>query len=213
MTMTPEAQEADAVNMSDLHEPTLLILIGSVRPGRVAKPVSEWVKHRADLDGRFIVDVADFNDFRLPFLDEPHHPKLRTYSHEHTRAWSAKVNAADAFIFVSPEYNHSYAPVLKNAIDFLFYEWRHKPVGIVSYGGISAGTRGVAALDPVINSVGLLKALTSVAIPDISKWIGDDGAFQSVRGLDDVLTMQLDELRKLASVLKPLRAEHAVLPQ
>lgn len=199
--------------MNDSDALALLILVGSVRPGRVAHPVTEWVKQRVELDGRFNVEVADFNEIRLPFVDEPHHPSLKQYTQQHTRAWSATVDAADAFIFISPEYNHSCAPVLKNAIDFLFYEWQHKPVGIVSYGGVSAGTRGVVALDPVISSVGLLKVSKSVAIPSIAKWIGADGKFESVAGLEDVLSLQLDELCELASVLQQLRPGKALSSQ
>ena len=128
----------------------LMIIVGSVRPGRVGLPVAEWVRETASRHQHFEVDFVDLKELALPFMDEPQHPAKRQYTHDHTKAWSERVDAADAFILVSPEYNHSYGPALKNALDYLAQEWKHKPVGVVSYGGVSGGTRGVAALDPVL---------------------------------------------------------------
>ena len=128
----------------------LMIIVGSVRPGRVGLPIAEWVRDRAVEHGGFDVDFVDLLELGLPFMDEPNHPRLRQYTKPHTIAWSERVNAADAFLFVTPEYNYSSSPALKNAIDFLNQEWWRKPVGFVSYGGVSSGTRGVVALLPVL---------------------------------------------------------------
>jgi NAD(P)H-dependent FMN reductase len=87
--------------------------------------------------------VADLAAINLPMADEPNHPRLRQYVHQHTRDWSALIDCADAVVFVTPEYNHGYPATVKNAIDFLYHRWAEKPVGFVSYGGISAGTRSV----------------------------------------------------------------------
>src|SRR5690348_13390945 len=121
--------------------PTLAIVIASTRPGRVGLPVARWFEDRARRHGRFDVVVEDLAERALPFLDEPRHPRLRQYEYAHTRAWSEAVDAADAFAFVTPEYNHGLNAPLKNAIDFLHHEWTYKPVGIVSYGGVSGGLR------------------------------------------------------------------------
>ncbi len=83
-------------------------------------------------------------------MDEPHHPKLARYAHEHTRAWSAVVDRADAVVLVFPEYNHSFPATVKNALDYLHREWADKAVGLVSYGGASSGLRAAAALKPVL---------------------------------------------------------------
>src|SRR5690242_19682950 len=119
--------------------PTLSVLITSTRPGRVGLPVARWFIARAEAHGGFTVRVDDLAEIRLPFLDEPRHPRLRQYEHQHTRDWSARVDAADAFAIVTPEYNSGLPATLKNALDFLNQEWRYKPVGFVSYGGVSAG--------------------------------------------------------------------------
>src|SRR3954464_13099564 len=121
--------------------PTLQIIIASTRPGRVGLPVADWFVARAGAHGGFSLDVADLAVIDLPMMDEPNHPRLQRYEHQHTKDWSARVGAADAFVMITPEYNHSYNAPLKNAIDFLHKEWEYKPVGFVSYGGIAAGTR------------------------------------------------------------------------
>src|SRR5947209_7654159 len=124
-----------------MSKPKLEIIIASTRPGRVGLPVAQWFYQRAVAHGGFEVELVDLAEINLPFMDEPKHPRLRQYVHQHTRDWSAKVDSADAFVFVTPEYNFSFNAVLKNALDYLHWEWQYKPAGFVSYGGVSAGTR------------------------------------------------------------------------
>lgn len=182
----------------------LMIIVGSVRPGRVGLPVAEWVRGIAQADDRFEVDFVDLAELALPFLDEPAHPGSRQYTKPHTLAWSARVEAAEAVILVSPEYNHSYSPALKNAIDFLYHEWTHKPVATVSYGGVSGGSRAIAALDPVLTTVGLVKVGSSVEINGIGKRVVD-GVFESDEKITAILHRALGELHRLGEALAPLR--------
>jgi NAD(P)H-dependent FMN reductase len=112
--------------------PKLHVILASTRPGRAGEPIAEWFVARAKAHGAFEVELVDLAEVDLPFMDEPNHPRLRRYTHEHTKAWSARVDAADAFVFVTPEYNYGFTAPLKNAIDFLHFEWQHKPVGFVS---------------------------------------------------------------------------------
>lgn len=181
-----------------------MIIVGSVRPGRAGLPVAEWVKRAAEEHAGFAVDFVDLAELALPFMDEPNHPSKREYTQPHTLAWSERVDAADAFIFVTPEYNHSYSPVLKNAIDFLSQEWWRKPVGFVSYGGVSAGSRGVASIEPVLTTVGLVKTGANVEIPFIGTRLAD-GAFQPNEKESAILGKVLAELDTLAEALKPTR--------
>lgn len=122
--------------MSD--RPRLGVILASTRPGRVGLPVAQWVQARAALHGGFDVQLLDLAEINLPFMDEPNHPRLGRYEHQHTKRWSATVDAMDAFAVVMPEYNYGFSAPLKNAIDFLHSEWHYKPVGLVSYGGVSA---------------------------------------------------------------------------
>jgi len=181
-----------------------MIIVGSVRPGRAGLPVSRWVERVAAQHPDFEVDFVDLAELALPFMDEPNHPAKRAYTKPHTFAWSERVDAADAFVFVAPEYNHSYAPALANAIDFLSQEWWRKPVGFVSYGGVSAGSRGVASIEPVLTTVGLVKAGSNVEIPFIGTRVVDD-AFEPNEKESAILSKLLDELSTLAGALVPLR--------
>src|ERR1700722_1138798 len=117
--------------------PKLMIVIASTRPGRVGLPVGEWFHGRAREHAGFDVAMVDLAELELPLLDEASHPRLRQYTKQHTREWSAMVDDADAFVFVTSEYNHGYPAALKNAIDYLHHEWQYKPVGFVSYGGVA----------------------------------------------------------------------------
>jgi NAD(P)H-dependent FMN reductase len=130
--------------------PKLGIVIASTRPGRVGLPVAEWISGIAREHAGFDVQVIDLAELDLPFMDEPKHPRLHQYEHEHTIRWSETVDEIDAFLFVMPEYNFGFTAPLKNAIDYLHHEWAYKPVGLVTYGGVSAGTRAAQMIKQVV---------------------------------------------------------------
>jgi len=182
----------------------LMIIVGSVRPGRIGLPIANWAREHAEADGGFEIDFVDLAELGLPFMDEPKHPRLQEYTQPHTIAWSERVAAADAFLFVTPEYNHSYSPALKNAIDYLNVEWWRKPLGFVSYGGVSAGTRGVVALTTVTSGLGLVKIGANVELNFAGQHIVD-GVFQAGDKENAILDKGLRELIELSEVLKPSR--------
>lgn len=182
---------------------TLSIVIGSTRPGRVGLPVATWFHEVASAHGAFEVELVDLAEVGLPFLDEPKHPRLGDYVHQHTRDWSATVERSDAFVFVTPEYNHGYSPSLKNAIDFLFTEWQHKPVGFVSYGGVAGGTRGVQSLKPVVTSLKMFPLFEAVVIPMVQQLIDEDGLVLATEAMVAAATVMLDELLATSERLRP----------
>ena len=184
--------------------PSLMIVVGSVRPGRIGLPIARWVEARAVEHGGFDIDFVDLHDLNLPLMDEPSHPRLRQYTQQHTIDWSARVDAADAIIFVTPEYNHSYSPALKNAIDYLSQEWWRKPVGMVSYGGVSAGTRAVTALEPVLAVLGMVRAGAEVELPFASRQL-TGGEFVAGEKETAILGHLLTELETLSTALKALQ--------
>ena len=185
--------------------PRLLIVIASTRPGRVGLPVGRWFQAQAAKHGGFEVEVADLAEMRLPFMDEPQHPRLHRYTHQHTKDWSARVAAADAFAFVMPEYNYGYTAPLKNALDYLFQEWNHKPVGLVSYGGVAAGNRAQQLLKPVLSALRLVPAGESVMIPFVARHLTEGGDFQPEEAFEATAAAMLDELLRLHAALAPLR--------
>src|SRR5829696_2856377 len=101
------------------------VIIASTRPGRKGPAVAAWIIERARAHTEMNVEVFDLAEINLPFLDEPEHPRLQKYQHEHTKNWSAKIDSGDAYIIVTPEYNFGYPATIKNALDFLYNEWTY----------------------------------------------------------------------------------------
>src|ERR1700746_1135632 len=130
----------------------IAIIIGSTRPGRNGEAVAKWVYEVAQKRSDAEFELVDIKDFNLPLLDEPVPPSLGQYSKPHTKTWAAKIGSFDAYVFVTPEYNHGVSGALKNAIDFLFAEWNNKAAGFVSYGG-AGGVRAVEQLRLVLAEV------------------------------------------------------------
>src|SRR5579864_4168441 len=121
------------------------IIVGSTRPGRKAEIIASWIRDIAEArrDARF--EIVDIQEFDLPMYDEPLPPFMGNYIHAHTKAWAAKIDSLDAFVFVAPEYNHGPSGALKNAIDFLYREWNNKAAAFVGYGG-GGGSRAIEQL-------------------------------------------------------------------
>jgi NAD(P)H-dependent FMN reductase len=189
--------------------PTLTVVIGSTRPGRAGLPIAEWFTDRARSHGGFDVEVADLAEINLPMFDEPNHPRLRQYAHQHTKDWSAVVDRADAVVFVTPEYNYGYPASVKNAIDYLHEEWRDKPVGFVSYGGIAAGTRAVQQLKQVVTTLRMVPVVESVNIPFHAQFIDENGEVQANEVMEQAAGAMLDELLRVEGALAPLRQQSA----
>ncbi len=189
-----------------MSRPTLQIIIASTRPGRVGPAVADWFAAVAVEHGAFDVEVVDLAEVNLPMLDEPRHPRLGDYEHQHTKDWSATISRGDAFVFVLPEYNYSYNAALKNAIDYLHNEWHHKPVGFVSYGGIAAGTRAVQALKQVVTTLRMVPVFESVNIPFVTQFLNGDKVFVPNEVLGAAAVAMLDELARWTAVLSGMRA-------
>jgi NAD(P)H-dependent FMN reductase len=201
MALTEHEQEVATVV-----QPVLRIIIGSTRPGRVGPAVAEWIAQRAREHGGFDVQVTDLAEINLPMFDEPNHPRLQRYVHQHTKDWSALVAGSDAFIFVTPEYNYGFNAALKNAIDYLHNEWGNKAAGIVSYGGVAAGTRATQMLKQVLSAVRVAPVMDAVNIPFVRDLLDSDGRFKPTELLEASATAMLDELLRWTEALRPLRA-------
>jgi NAD(P)H-dependent FMN reductase len=189
--------------------PTLHVIIASTRPGRIGLPVARWFTDWAVKHGGFEVNVVDLAEWNLPLMDEPNHPRLRRYEHQHTKEWSNTIDAADAFVIVMPEYNHGFTAPLKNALDYLHGEWAYKPVGLVSYGGVSGGLRAAQMVKPVLTALKMTPMLEGVPIPFAIRLLNDDGEIQADEALENTATVMLDELLRLTEALAPLRATGA----
>ena len=184
----------------------LLVIVASTRPGRLGPAVADWFVQTIGLEAArqgITVDVADLADMGLPLLDEPEHPSAGTYVHEHTRAWSRRVAPADAFVVVTPEYNYGMPAALKNALDFLCEEWAWKPVGFVSYGNTSAGTRSVQMTKQVVTTLRMMPIGATVALR-IADNTCNGQVLESAR-LEEAAHGVLLELSRVARATRSLR--------
>jgi len=189
--------------------PTLQIIVASSRNGRSGHLVAAWFERIARDHGAFDVEVIDLKEVDLPMMDEPNHPRLRQYQYEHTKAWSATVQRADAYVFVTPEYNYGPPPALVNALDYVVHEWAYKPAGFVSYGGVSGGTRGAQMTKQIVTALKMMPMLESVALPFFAQSIKPDVGFQPPDTQRDAARLMLDELLRWSNALKVLRAPKA----
>ena len=130
----------------------IAIIIGSTRPGRKGEAVAKWAYEIAQRRSDAEFELVDIKDFKLPLLDESMSATMGQYTQHHTKTWSAKIASFDAYVFVTPEYNHATSGALKNAIDFLYSEWVNKAAGFIGYGGAS-GTRAVENLRLVMGEL------------------------------------------------------------
>lgn len=152
----------------------LKIITASVRPGRKGPIITKWIAERATQHGSFNVEILDLKEINLPLMDEPNHPLLKKYEHEHTKSWAAKIDEADAFIFVTAEYDYNYPAALRNALEYLSHEWNYKAAGIVSYGGVSAGTRASNSLRSDLSVFQVVPIGQQVNIPFFTQFIKDE---------------------------------------
>ena len=202
----PARSPADREGVLSPAMPKLHVVITSTRAGREGMPVGTWFFDHARAHGGFDPTLIDLKEVNLPLFDEPKHPRLRQYANEHTKAWSAQVNVADAFVFVIPEYNYGMPPSLLNALDFLSVEWAYKAVGFVSYGGMSGGIRSVQMAKLVITSLKMMPIPEAVAIPFFAKSIDAQGVVQGGEALAKSATTMLDELLKWDRALRTIRS-------
>lgn len=193
-------------------KPKLHVVIASTRPGRVGPSVARWFDDFARQHGQFEVRLVDLADFKLPIYDEPQHPAMQQYKHAHTKAWSANVAEADAFVFVTPEYNFNPTPSFVNALNYVYREWNYKACGFVSYGGVSGGLRAVQSAKLLVTTLKMMPMVEGVALPMVGQMLDEQGAFVSNQLVDHSAQQMLNELFKWTGALASLRPPRAPEP-
>lgn len=184
----------------------LNVIIVSTRPGRIGKPIGDWFfeyakQNPSGFDEVVLTDLAELN---LPLFDEPNHPRMQQYEHDHTKKWSSIVNESDAFVFVLPEYNFTAPPSYFNALDYLVLEWAYKPAGFVSYGGISGGLRATQSAKPILTTLKVMPMIEQVTMPMVFQHL-NDGKLTPTKPMIESADAMLPELARWAGALKTLR--------
>src|SRR5687768_14387896 len=183
----------------------LHIIICSTRPGRVGPPIAKWFHELAVQQEKIDAELLVLADFHLPVYDEPEHPVRQNYPHDHTKKWAASVNAADDYVFVTPEYNFGPPPSLLNALNYVYKEWNYKPAGIVSYGGVSGGMRSALVEKLTLTTLKMMPMMEAVAIQNVSSLFDDSQNFMPSEQHRNSGISLLNELHKWAEALKTMR--------
>ncbi|GGB82486.1 NADPH-dependent FMN reductase [Dyadobacter sediminis] len=183
----------------------LKVISSTVRPGRKGPLVAAWILEVARQHGSFEVELLDLGQLDLPMMNEPNHPAMRKYEHEHTKKWSATIDEADAFIFVTAEYNFNYPAPLRNALEYLVQEWHFKAAGIVSYGGVSAGTRAANSLKGDLATLKMVPLTEAVNFPFFINNINEQGEFVANETSVKAAKTMLDGIARWTKGLQGIR--------
>jgi NAD(P)H-dependent FMN reductase len=183
----------------------LKIISSTVRPGRKGPVVAAWIEEKAKQNGNFNVEVLDLGEINLPMMNESQHPIMKKYEHEHTKNWSAKIEEADVFIFVTAEYDYNYPAPLRNAIEYLYSEWAYKAAGIVSYGGVSAGTRAANSLKADLATMSIVPISQAVNFPMFTQFLNDKNEFVPNETSHKAAETMLHELIRWTKGLKVVK--------
>jgi NAD(P)H-dependent FMN reductase len=183
------------------------IIVGSTRPGRKADTVARWVHAIAARRGDAAFELVDIADYGLPLLDEALPPAMGQYAQPHTKAWAARIASFDAFVFVTPEYNHSMSGALKNAIDYLFREWNDKAGGFVGYGSVG-GARAVEQLRLVMGELKVADVRAQVALSLFTDF-ENFTTFRPIAAQEAAVGAMLDDLIPWARALQAMRLENS----
>lgn len=157
------------------------VIVGSTRQGRFSEKPAQWIFEEAKKLEGVEAELLDLRDYPLPFFDEPTSPAIvkdGAYPNDVAKKWAAKIREADAFIIITPEYNHGTSGVLKNALDYVYAEWNNKPVGFVAYGGVG-GARAVEQLRGVAIELQMAPIRNAVHIPQHWNLLDENGGLKT----------------------------------
>jgi len=196
----------------------LQVIVGSTRPSRAADKVVPWVTRRAALHEAFETEVIDLRDWPLPMFGEHMgsigDPRDPSYSDPAVRQWNQKIAEADAYLVITPEYNHSVPGELKNAIDSVFvsFAFRNKPMAMVGYsGGIGGAIRAIEHLNQIAVEVEVAPLRSTVVLPFVDKAFTEDGE-PADPATEVSLQILLEDLAWWATALRNAREAGELLP-
>jgi NAD(P)H-dependent FMN reductase len=171
------------------HKMKLAVIVSSTRDGRFGPTVANWFTKQANQHESLETTVIDLVETPLPAMMSDT-PAARAQLEKVT----PRLTAADAFVVVTPEYNHSYPASLKNAIDWHFTQWQAKPVGFVSYGGMSGGLRAVEHLRQVFAELHAVTVRDTVSFHGAHALFDEDGEPKEPVGCNAAARTMLDQL-------------------
>lgn len=184
-------------------KPKIQIILGSVRQGRNGEKVASWLMRALKDNQSAELELVDLKDFNLPIFDDAVSPSYREGEHENpvVKKWLDKMSEADGYIIATAEYNHSVPGALKNAIDFIFKEWKDKAVGFVGYGGSSGGSRAIEHLRQITAEINMHGIREQLLIPMVWAAFDDQGELLD-KNATSLANAIVDKISTLAVKLK-----------
>ncbi|MDE2001516.1 MAG: NAD(P)H-dependent oxidoreductase [Patescibacteria group bacterium] len=184
---------------------TIHVIIGSTREKRFSEKPARWIFEELRKLPGVTAELVDLRDYPLPFFNDPMSPGMAKGAHPDPQAavWAKKVAEADGYVVVAPEYNYGYPAVLKNAFDYVFYEWANKSIGFVSYGTVG-GARAIDQLRQVAIGLQMMPIRLSVNIPSFWTLVDKEGNFDG-SSLQETAKKFLEQLVWSAEALKAAR--------
>ena len=152
----------------------IAVIYGSSRPSKAGETVATWFEGQVEAPDGVEIELVDLAEVNLPMINEPMPPMMGQYEAQSTKDWAEQVSGYDAFVFVVAEYNRSFTPILKNALDTLYAEWNDKPAAMLSYSS-GPSSNAVPALMPVMEALKIEAIEPSVHVSKIFEAVDDDG--------------------------------------
>jgi NAD(P)H-dependent FMN reductase len=183
------------------------VILGSTRPQRQSEKIGRWVLEQTSRDSALELELIDLKDWPLPFYQEESGlTSLKgELSIDLAKKWQEKVKEADGYIIVTPEYNHGYSAILKNALDYAYYEWNNKPIAFVSYGGSAGGSRAVEQLRQVAIELQMAPIRDAIHIPAIWASFDEEGKLKDIEMYNEKLDGLIKQLLWWTKALKAAR--------
>lgn len=182
------------------------VILGSTREGRFGEKPANWIfKKLQEIEG-VEAELIDLRDYPLPFFSEPKSPNASggVYINKDGEKWAKKIGEADGYVMVTPEYNHAYSAVLKNALDWVYKQWNKKPVGFISYGN-AGGARAIEQLRLVVNELDMVPIKGAIHLPADVYLSAKEGKIDAFEPLNERAKVFIDQLIWWANVLNEAR--------
>lgn len=192
-----------------MQKPKIHVILSSIRDGRAGENVSKWLMKELGKNQDADFELVDLKDYPLPLFNFEGFPSMvkdGEYGNAMVNKWAQKINQADGYIVIAPEYNHGYSSALKNAIDWIYQEWNNKAVGFVSYGSIAGGSRAVEQLRQVAAELQLADVRSAVHIPNVWAAFNKDGSLKD-ESIGAPLEMMVFQLIHWAAALQHTRVK------
>ncbi|WP_329565539.1 NADPH-dependent FMN reductase [Kitasatospora sp. NBC_01266] len=184
------------------------VIVGSVREGRAGRAVTDWFLGTAAGHTGLELDVIDLVDVQLPLVMPGWGGTPSPEAVAALADVTPRLAAADAFVIVTPEYNHSFPAALKNLIDWHHGQWHAKPVGFVSYGGLGGGLRAVEQLRLVFAELHAMTVRDSVSLHGPWSGLAENGAPRDTAVCEGAAKGMLGQLNWWGRALRAARATH-----